>query len=61
MLVRMADPDASEHARALNRARWGNQVVVRSAETVIERVDELPADLREQLHQLTGEAGDGDG
>jgi hypothetical protein len=44
----------SEAGRALIRRRWGNQVVVRSAHTVIERVDELPGDLREQLHQATG-------
>ena len=57
MLVRMADPDASEHARALNRARWGSQVAVRSAEVVIERADELPADIREQVHQATAPPG----
>jgi hypothetical protein len=53
----MADTqnDASEAARAMLRQRWGNAVVVRSAQVVIERVDELPEALREQLHQATGE------
>jgi hypothetical protein len=52
----MADTNdaASEAGRALIRRRWGNQVVVRSAQVVIERRDELPDDLREQLHQATG-------
>jgi hypothetical protein len=44
----------SEAGRALIRRRWGNQVVVRSAQVVIERRDELPGDLREQVHEATG-------
>jgi hypothetical protein len=47
---------ASEAARELAAKRWGNQVVVRSAQVVIERHAELPDDLREQLHQANEEA-----
>jgi hypothetical protein len=52
----MADTNdaGSEAGRALIRRRWGNQVVVRSAHLVLERVDELPDEVREQLHQATG-------
>lgn len=64
----MSTADAPEAARAAQashaaRTRWvereGNPVLVRSAHVVIERAGELPAALREQLHQATGEA-DGD-
>jgi hypothetical protein len=48
------DDAGSEAGRALIRRRWGNQVVVRSAQVVLERRDELPDDLREQLHEATG-------
>jgi hypothetical protein len=57
----MADAQASEAARELARARWGNAAVVRSAEVVIARADELPDSLREQLHQVTGETSADDG
>jgi hypothetical protein len=57
MLVRMADPDLSEHARELNRARWGSQVVDKAAQVVISRVAELPAEIRAQVHEATGPAG----
>jgi hypothetical protein len=54
----MADTsEASEAGRALVAARWGNQVAVRSAETVIERAAELPAELRAAVHEATGPAG----
>jgi hypothetical protein len=53
----MTDPDASEHGRGLNRSRWGNQVAVRSAETVIERADELPAEIRAAVHEATAPPG----
>ena len=54
----MADTsEASEAGRALVAARWGNTVAVRSAHVVIERVGELPAELVEQLHEVTAPAG----
>jgi hypothetical protein len=53
MLVRMADTKASAAARELLRQRWGNRVVSRAAQTVIDRADELPADLAEQVHAAT--------
>ena len=56
-----AQDAASEAGRALARARWGSAAVERAAELVISRADELPGPLREQLHQVTGEAADGDG
>jgi hypothetical protein len=52
----MADPDLSEHARELNRARWGSQAVERAAAVVLERAAELPDAVRAQLHEATGEA-----
>ena len=53
---------ASEAGRALLARRWGNQVVVRSAQVLIPRISELPDDLREQLHEATAPpGGDGDG
>jgi hypothetical protein len=52
--------DASAAARALIARRWGSQVVTRAAMTVIERADELPPDVRAEVHQATGqESGDG--
>jgi hypothetical protein len=50
------DDAASEAARALVARRWGSQVVERAAAVVIERAAELPAAVREQVHQVTGEA-----
>lgn len=41
----MSNPDASEHARHASRARWGNQVVTRAAEVVVERAEELDEGL----------------
>jgi hypothetical protein len=53
----MSTTDARvEAARTAARARWGAQVVTRSAEVVIERVDELPDAVRERVHQATEEA-----
>jgi hypothetical protein len=58
----MSDAQATAAARELARARWGNQVAVRSAETVIERVGELPAEIRAAVHEVTAPAaGDADG
>jgi hypothetical protein len=52
--------DASAAARALIARRWGSQVMTRAAMTVIERADELPPDVRAEVHQATGqESGDG--
>jgi hypothetical protein len=45
----MADSKASEAGRELIRARWGNRVVSRAVDTVIERRDELDAAQLEQL------------
>ena len=52
---------ASEAARRLNEARWGNQVAVRAAETVIARAAELPPTVRAQVHLATADQEDGDG
>lgn len=51
MLLRMTDPYGEAHraARSLALARWGNQVPVRAARTVIDRADELPASLRAEV------------
>jgi hypothetical protein len=60
----MADAhDASEAARSLANARWGDAVARRAAQVVIERAGQLPADLREQVHEATagGEGGEGAG
>ena len=51
---------ASEAARRLNEARWGSQVVVRAAHTLLERVDELPPTVRAQVHLATADREDGD-
>jgi hypothetical protein len=45
----------SSAGKLLAAARWGDTVVRRSAAIVLARADELPADLREQLHEATGE------
>jgi hypothetical protein len=52
-----ADEAAQQAARALAAKRWGNAVVVRSAEVVISRVDELPDATRAAVHEATGPAG----
>ena len=51
---------ASEAARRLNELRWGSQVVERAAQTVIDRVDELPLTVRAQVHLATADQEDGD-
>ena len=52
--------DASEHARMMAAARWGDQVLRRSATTVLERA-ELSDPTRTELEQIAGvPAGDGD-
>lgn len=54
----MSNADArSEQASRAARERWGNQVAVRSAETVIERAGELPAEIRAAVHEVTAPAG----
>jgi hypothetical protein len=54
----MSPSEVASHAA---RARWveheGNPVLTRSAQVVIERAAELPAGLREQVHQVTGPPG----
>jgi hypothetical protein len=55
----MSTSDASSAARELNRIRWGDAVARRAAQVVIERADQLPDDLREQVHQATA-GGEGD-
>lgn len=49
---------ASEGARRLNEARWGNRVAVRAAHTMLERVDELPPTLRAEVHLATRDMDD---
>ena len=64
MMVRMADPDPSEAARALNAKRWGPTAVVNAAQVVIPRADELPDAVRAELHEATAPPGgepDGEG
>ena len=52
----MADPDAAEAARALNRLRWGNRVAVRAAEVATERIEELPdAEVVRMAHNAAEE------
>jgi hypothetical protein len=53
----MADPDASEAARSLNRARWGDTVLRRAVATVLERSDQLDESQRAALQQVTEEKG----
>lgn len=57
----MSTADASEIARNAARARWDpSPVVVRSAMVLIERADELPEVLRDQVHQATGREDPGE-
>jgi hypothetical protein len=59
--MRITDPDgASEAARALNRQRWGDQVLRRAVETVVQRADELGPDLRAELRAVTSQEGTSD-
>jgi hypothetical protein len=58
----MADAqDASEAARSLAAARWGDAVARRAAQVVIERAGQLPADIREAVHEATAGGEDGAG
>jgi hypothetical protein len=58
----MSDPKASEAARALCRARWGDSVLRRAAATVLERGDGRLGDAaRTELEQITGGRSEGDG
>ena len=54
----MADPDATEAARQMNRARWGSSKVERAAQVVIPRAGELPEAVRAALHEVTAPPGD---
>jgi DnaJ-domain-containing protein 1 len=52
--------EAHEAARALALARWGNQAVVRAAQVVLERADELDPVMRAQVHLATADEEDSD-
>lgn len=56
----MSDPDVSVAARELNRARWGDKVLRRSAATVLDRAD-LTDTTRVELEQIAGPAPVRDG
>ena len=55
----MSVPDASEAARSLNRARWGDTVLRRAVATVLERSDQLDESQRAELRQVTEQKGCG--
>jgi hypothetical protein len=56
----MSDAQASEAARDLARARWGDTVLRRAAATVLERA-ELAEGTRTELELIAGDpARDGD-
>jgi len=59
-MVRMEEraADASEAARSLANPRWGGRGVIRSANVVVERVDELPDEVRARVHETIIEAAD---
>ena len=51
-------PDnASEAARSLNRARWGDTVLRRAVATVLERSDQLDESQRAELRQVAEQKG----
>jgi hypothetical protein len=56
----MSDTQASEAARSLANARWGDTVLRRSAAVVLERAD-LGEAARAELEQLAGGRGEEDG
>lgn len=57
----MGTPDtASEAARDLNRARWGNTVVRSAVATLRQRRGELDEALKAELRQIADEPRDGD-
>jgi hypothetical protein len=49
------DSETSEAARALSRQRWGATKLVRFADELTRRRDELPADALEQLRRAFGD------
>lgn len=53
-----AQDATSEAARALAQRRWGDAVVVRAAQTVIDRAGELPAATRALVHLATADQED---
>jgi len=50
----MADTQASQAARSLARARWGNAVVQRAVAVVVERADQLGEAELAELRAVTG-------
>jgi hypothetical protein len=58
----MADTQvASEAARELARARWGDIVVRRAVGTIVARADQLDAALKAELRAVTAQDGDDNG
>jgi hypothetical protein len=58
----MTDAQASEAARLLARARWGDTGLRHAVSVVVERRDELDEALKAQLREVTGHApGDAEG
>jgi hypothetical protein len=53
----MADAQASSAARELARARWGDTVLRRAVQTVVERRDQLDESQRAELRQVTEQKG----
>src|SRR5260370_38901564 len=53
----MSPSEVASHAAKTRVEREGNPVLTRSAQVVIERVGELPAEIRERVHQATGPPG----
>ncbi len=57
----MGTPNAaSEAAKDLNRARWGNSVVRSAVATLRQRRGELDEALKAELRQIADEPRDGD-
>ena len=54
----MAYSDSHEAARQLARARWKNRGALRAAAVVVERADELPEEVRAEVHEATGAGQD---
>jgi hypothetical protein len=58
----MSDADTSAAAAQLARARWGDSVVRRAVETVVQRADQLDDGLRAELQAVvSGQDGGNDG
>jgi hypothetical protein len=49
----MSDAQVSEAARAVAAKRWGNAVVSRAVQTIVERADELTEAQLDDLRQVT--------